>query len=88
MSKPPEVSCCYCKCYEQITHCGYLTSRYSYVVQIVYTVPDCIGEKCTCANAKSTLPIPNVNVIYRDEQLVVSWNSTFNALDVRFYSIR
>ncbi|XP_076683959.1 uncharacterized protein LOC143376992 [Andrena cerasifolii] len=87
MSKPPEVSCYYCKCYKQITHCSYLTKRYSYVVQIVYTVPDCIGEKCTCVNAKSMLPIPNVNVIYRDDQLVVSWSSTFNTFNVRFYSI-
>ena len=44
-------------------------------------------SRCYCVNAKSILPIPNVNVIYRDEQLVVSWNGTFNALDVRFYSI-
>ncbi|XP_076235688.1 uncharacterized protein LOC143180047 [Calliopsis andreniformis] len=55
--------------------------------EIVYTVPECIGHECACINAKLTLPIPNVNVIQRGNQIVINWNVTKNTPDVHFYII-
>nr|XP_031830019.1 receptor-type tyrosine-protein kinase FLT3-like [Nomia melanderi] len=55
--------------------------------EILYTVPECIGNKCSCVNAKSTLPTPAINVTQRENEVVVNWNVSSNISNVHYYVI-
>ncbi|XP_019700807.1 platelet-derived growth factor receptor alpha [Harpegnathos saltator] len=54
--------------------------------EIVYTVPECIGRKCSCTKAKNTLPVPTVETIQMTRKFVIKWNVTSN-LNVQSYTI-
>lgn len=55
--------------------------------EIFYTVPECVDHVCSCLKAKSTLPIPKVNVTLTKQQIVVNWRLDSNASEVSFYLI-
>ncbi|XP_076757297.1 uncharacterized protein LOC143427249 [Xylocopa sonorina] len=55
--------------------------------EVIYTVPECIGLACNCANEKSKLPVPKVNVTRTENQVVVDWSISSDASDVQFYVI-
>ncbi|XP_011859513.1 PREDICTED: platelet-derived growth factor receptor alpha [Vollenhovia emeryi] len=55
--------------------------------EVIYTVPKCIGHKCSCADAKSILPTPKVEAIRTKESIVVNWNITSNSSDICSYVI-
>ncbi|XP_076652548.1 uncharacterized protein LOC143358912 isoform X2 [Halictus rubicundus] len=55
--------------------------------EVLYTVPECIGRKCSCVNAKSTLPIPKLNVIRRESEVIMDWSTTSNTSKVHYYVI-
>lgn len=59
-----------------------------FIMKIIYKVPECIGHKCSCANAKSILPIPKVEAIQRKESIAINWNITSNNSHIRSYVIR
>ncbi|XP_029050762.1 mast/stem cell growth factor receptor kita-like [Osmia bicornis bicornis] len=54
------------------------------IPQVLYTVPECIGDTCSCFIAKS--PVPKVNVTQKGYRMVVNWTAS-NASDVSFYLI-
>ncbi|KYN31606.1 Fibroblast growth factor receptor [Trachymyrmex septentrionalis] len=56
--------------------------------EVIYRVPECIKHKCSCADAKSILPIPKVEVIRARESIVINWNSTSNNSHIHSYIIR
>lgn len=47
--------------------------------QVIYTVPECVGRKCSCARASSTLPVPKVEVIQTTGEAVINWSVTSNS---------
>ncbi|XP_076396960.1 receptor-type tyrosine-protein kinase FLT3 isoform X1 [Megachile rotundata] len=55
--------------------------------EILYTVPECVDRVCSCLKAKSTLPIPKVNVILTTQQIIVNWRVDSNTSEVSFYLI-
>ncbi|XP_076300533.1 uncharacterized protein LOC143218874 [Lasioglossum baleicum] len=55
--------------------------------EVLYTVPECIGRKCTCVNAKSTLPIPKLNVTTRENEMIMDWSSSSDTSKVHYYVI-
>ncbi|XP_053982441.1 mast/stem cell growth factor receptor Kit-like isoform X2 [Hylaeus volcanicus] len=56
-------------------------------LEILYTVPECMGHKCSCINAKSTLPIPRVNITLREDDVIVNWSTTSDTSNVHSYTI-
>ncbi|CAK9803407.1 Tyrosine-protein kinase receptor torso [Anthophora quadrimaculata] len=63
------------------------TKRTINVSEVFYTVPECIGQVCSCINAKSTLPTPQVNVTQIENRIIVNWGKTFNKSNIHFYTI-
>ncbi|XP_071570605.1 vascular endothelial growth factor receptor 3 [Temnothorax nylanderi] len=55
--------------------------------EVIYKVPECIGPKCSCADAKSILPIPKVEAIRAKKNFVINWNVTSNSSHIRSYVI-
>ncbi|KAL0123417.1 hypothetical protein PUN28_005742 [Cardiocondyla obscurior] len=55
--------------------------------EILYTVPECIGNKCNCANAKFTLPVPKVEVIQAKKRIAINWSVMSNSSQIRSYII-
>ncbi|XP_018315418.1 vascular endothelial growth factor receptor 3 isoform X1 [Mycetomoellerius zeteki] len=55
--------------------------------EVIYRVPECIRHKCSCADAKSILPIPKVEVIRAREDVVINWNITSNNSHIHSYII-
>ncbi|XP_011705937.1 PREDICTED: uncharacterized protein LOC105461151 [Wasmannia auropunctata] len=55
--------------------------------EVIYRVPECIGHKCSCKEAKSILPIPKVEVIRIKESVVINWNITSNSSHIHSYVI-
>ncbi|KAG5334573.1 FES kinase, partial [Acromyrmex charruanus] len=55
--------------------------------EVIYKVPECIRHKCSCADAKSILPIPKVEVIRQRESIVINWNNTSNNSHIHSYII-
>ncbi|XP_029659980.1 vascular endothelial growth factor receptor 3-like [Formica exsecta] len=55
--------------------------------EVIYTVPKCINRKCSCMDAKMTLPIPKVKVIQTKKNVVINWNITSNSSYVHSYII-
>ncbi|XP_076634682.1 receptor-type tyrosine-protein kinase FLT3 isoform X1 [Colletes latitarsis] len=55
--------------------------------EVLYTVPECIGYKCSCSNVKSKLPIPKVNITLQKDQVIVNWNTTTDTSNVHSYII-
>ncbi|KAG5311487.1 FES kinase, partial [Acromyrmex insinuator] len=55
--------------------------------EVIYRVPECIRHKCSCADAKSILPIPKVEVIRQRESIVINWNNTSNNSHIHSYII-
>ncbi|KZC14602.1 Insulin-like growth factor 1 receptor [Dufourea novaeangliae] len=59
--------------------------------EILYTVPECIGRKCSCVNAKIMLPIPTINITRKEKEMIsINWSvsSNSNASNVHYYIIR
>ncbi|XP_011645406.1 vascular endothelial growth factor receptor 3 [Pogonomyrmex barbatus] len=56
--------------------------------EIIYKVPECIGYKCSCANAKIILPIPKVKAIPAKENIIINWNIMSNNSYIHSYMIR
>ncbi|XP_015437462.1 PREDICTED: mast/stem cell growth factor receptor Kit-like [Dufourea novaeangliae] len=58
--------------------------------EILYTVPECIGRKCSCVNAKIMLPIPTINITRKEKEMIsINWSvsSNSNASNVHYYII-
>jgi hypothetical protein len=58
------------------------------VMQVLYTVPECVGHKCSCATAKTALPIPKVEAIQTKKAVIINWNIASNNSDINSYVIR
>ncbi|XP_060829853.1 vascular endothelial growth factor receptor 3-like isoform X1 [Bombus pascuorum] len=64
--------------------------RSKYIVntpEVLYTVPECIDHLCSCVNAKTTLPIPKVNISQKENEIVVTWSTTSNISNIQYYII-
>jgi len=57
-------------------------------MQVIYTVPECVGHKCSCAIAKVALPVPKVEAIQTKKALIINWNVASNSSDIHSYVIR
>ncbi|XP_035722626.1 vascular endothelial growth factor receptor 2-like isoform X1 [Vespa mandarinia] len=55
--------------------------------EIIYRVPECIDNKCTCTNKKSVLPIPRVNVTVKTCHVLITWSIETNDSYVHSYRI-
>ncbi|GAB1862189.1 Vascular endothelial growth factor receptor 3-like isoform X1 [Camponotus japonicus] len=55
--------------------------------EVIYTVPKCINHKCSCVDAKVTLPIPKIEVIQMKKNIVINWNITSNSSPIHSYVI-
>ncbi|XP_024887703.1 tyrosine-protein kinase Mer-like isoform X2 [Temnothorax curvispinosus] len=55
--------------------------------EVIYKVPECIGHKCSCADAKSILPTPKVEARRAKKNFVINWNVTSNSSHIRSYVI-
>ncbi|XP_026673736.1 mast/stem cell growth factor receptor Kit-like [Ceratina calcarata] len=77
----------------------YIQPNCSYKVQVIANpsmnngsevfvkVPECVGLTCSCIYAKSSIPIPKVNVTQTENLVIVNWSPNFNASNVRYYAI-
>ncbi|CAK9826925.1 Tyrosine-protein kinase receptor torso [Anthophora retusa] len=63
------------------------TKRTINASEVFYTVPECIGQVCSCINAKSTLPTPQVNVTQIENRIIINWGKIFNRSNIHFYTI-
>ncbi|CAL1681076.1 unnamed protein product [Lasius platythorax] len=55
--------------------------------EVIYTIPKCIKRRCSCVDAKVTLPIPKVEVIQMKKNVVINWNITSNSSYIHSYII-
>ncbi|RLU16353.1 hypothetical protein DMN91_012113 [Ooceraea biroi] len=56
-------------------------------LEVIYTVPECVGRACSCAAATAALPVPKVEAIQTKKNIVINWNVTSNGSDIHSYII-
>ncbi|KAK2585418.1 hypothetical protein KPH14_010086 [Odynerus spinipes] len=54
---------------------------------IIYRVPECIGDKCSCINIKSLLPTPHVDVTLNKCNVLIKWDIKTNDTYVHSYTV-